>query len=679
MYKIYNLLAVFLLTASSLFSQPCNITPRPKHIEYGTGFYYLPQKTNYSTNLKGQSGDWLRKILRQDKIQFRETFGKAPIRFRCTQNDLEAESYSLRIDASGIRIEAPSEKGLFYAWQSFLQLLPPPENGQYRLQFCHIQDAPRFSYRGMHLDVSRNFFDKNFIKKQLDVMAQYKLNRFHWHLTDGSGWRIEIPTYPELTHQSAFRPYPNWAAWYQGGRSFCSPEHPQAQGGYYSQEDINEIVQYAADRCIEIIAEIEMPGHSEAALSVYPHLACPGETTEKPNYCSGKEETFVFLENVLSHCAKLFPSSYIHIGGDEVDKTPWSKCPYCIQRMKEQNIKDPDHLQEYFINRMEGVLKKLGKKAIVWDEAIEGKLATETLVMCWRNASMGVQAVSQGQKVIMTPSEFCYLNSYQNAPPLEPLAMGGYIPLRKAYSFDPCMDMISNADKKKVLGLQACLWTEYIDTDSHAEYMLYPRLVALAECGWTDPERKSWPDFYRRALSIAESLKLSGYHSFDLRQEVEERSSADATRGNIAYNKPVHYKNKYHSKYPAAGDSSLTDGLKGGWHYGDLRWQGFLDTDIDLHIDLGVNTSISSIDTEFMQQKTQYVWLPKEVRFLLSEDGKEFRLLQSYSTNISANEERVIFNSYRWEGQATGRYIKLQALNRGIPGGWLFIDEIVVR
>ena len=606
------------------------IIPQPQSSELSSGTYGLPRQAVFSTNLPEEDKKEFTEYLQASPFALQpeaEGTQKSVVSFTIIApvSDQESmESYQLSITGKGISVVAPSAAGLFYGFQSLLQLAEQEADGTFSFPLIEIKDSPRFSYRGLHLDVSRHFRTKEFLKKQLDAMARYKLNRFHWHLTDGAGWRLEIKRYPELTEQAAYRPYPNWKAWWKGGRKYCTKDAPGADGGYYTQEDAREIVEYARQRHITVIPEIEMPGHSEEVLAVFPHLSCSGKPYVNSEVCIGNEDTFTFLQNVLLEVMEIFPSEYIHIGGDEANMDSWRKCPLCQKRMKQEGLADVKELQSYLIHRMEKFLNEHGRQLLGWDEILEGGLAPRATVMSWRGEEGGIKAAKAGHDVIMTPGGFCYLDSYQDAPTTQPEAIGGYLTLEKVYSYDPIPEVLTKEGADYIQGVQANVWAEYITTAEHMEYMVYPRLLALAEVAWTQPDKKNWEHFHRCALKEVKWLQDNGYHPFDLSKEVGERPEAAIPVEHLGLMKTVKYTSPYAPQYTAGGDSALVDGLRGGWTYGDKRWQGFLNTDMDITVDLGEMKEISSIAAEFMQLSGPYVWLPREVIISISEDGNTF-------------------------------------------------------
>lgn len=685
--RLISLLTVLMALAAGcghVSTSPLALIPQPQMYKVHSGMYTFSFGEQFTTNLKGIERSDLATVLGASPfgLQMSED-EQAPFCFELTDSIpgiASAEGYTLAVGRDGVHVEAVTATGLFYAFQSLLQLAEEgPKEGSWSLPYVDISDYPRFDYRGLHLDVSRHFRSKEFVMKQLDAMARYKLNRFHWHLTDGAGWRLEIKRYPQLTEQTAYRPYPNWKAWWRGGRKYCRRDEAGAEGGYYTQDDVREIVEHARKLHIAVIPEIEMPGHSEEVLAVFPQLSCSGKPYQNGELCIGNEESFTFLENVLLEVMELFPSEYIHIGGDEAAKSSWEKCPKCQNRIRKEGLKDEKELQSYLIHRVEKFLNSHGRKLIGWDEILEGGLAPSATVMSWRGEQGGITAAKAGHDVVMTPGEFCYLDAYQDAPVSQPEAIGGYLTLEKVYSYNPVPAELSSEQRRFIKGVQANVWTEYIPTAEHAEYMIYPRLLALAEVAWTEPERKDWTRFRKSVLKETEWLQSQDYHPFDLKKEVGERPESLQPVEHLALHCPVTYAQPFSSAYPASGDSTLTDGWRGGWTYGDRRWQGFLCKDVDVTIDLGRLTDIRLVEADFLQLRGPEVWLPKEVVISLSEDGLRFDEVKRIATDVPVTEERLTFRNYRWEGNAKVRYVRFQGfMNREVMG-WLFTDEIVVK
>lgn len=441
---------------------------------------------------------------------------RSPIR----END---EGYRLSIRSEGILISSATEQGVFYALQTLRQIMrldAVPDAGdserRWSVPIADIIDYPSFSYRGLHLDVCRHFMPIDFVKKYIDLMAYYKFNRFHWHLTEDQGWRIDIKKYPRLREVSAWRDATLIGRPRDENVQYDSTRH----GGYYTQEEIKEVVAFAADRGITIIPEIEMPGHALAALAAYPELGC----TKGPYnvvgtwgvfddvFCAGREETFTFLQGVLDEVLECFPSPYIHIGGDECPKTRWKACPDCQHRMKTEGLRDEHELQSYFVQRMEKYLNEKGRTIIGWDEILEGGLAPNATVMSWRGKDGAIAAAQAGHQAIMTPVSHCYFDYYQDDPASQPLSIGGLITLEKVYSFDPIPSELTAEEARFILGGQANLWTEYIPTTAHAEYMAYPRAIAMAEVLWTPREQRSWESFTERLARHVDRLEGLGVH-----------------------------------------------------------------------------------------------------------------------------------------------------------------------
>lgn len=650
------------------------------------------------------------------------------------------ESYTLDISGNEINISARQPAGLLYAIQTIAQLNYLNDgNG---IPCMTIEDMPRFPYRGMHLDVARHFFDVDFIKKQLDIMAFYKLNRFHWHLTDGAGWRIEIKKYPKLTEEAAWRPYKNWKEYWYGGRRYCKQGDEGAQGGYYTQEQIREVVDYAKKRNITVIPEIEMPGHSEEVLAVYPNLSCSGEPYKNGEFCIGNEDTFRFLEDVLTEVAELFPSEYIHIGGDEADMGAWKKCPKCQKRIRDEKLNDEHELQSYMIKRIEKFLSSKGKKLIGWDEIMYGGLSPYATVMAWRNEASGIKAAEMGHNAIMTPGKYCYIDAYQDNPMTEPEAIGGYLPLSQVYSYNPVPDSLSAEVSKRITGVQSNLWTEYIPTKEHVEYMLYPRVLAISEVAWSMPENKSWERFLPAVNRHLAILKAKGVNAHQIANSVTLEESVDTLKQELSlslkcdrlpseiryttdgsepdsnsplYKKPIQVKDSvtlkvaafnkdgqitetqtfkryyhkaigkkvtyilpYSKHYTAAKELSLTDGYSGGASYGSGGWQGF-SNDMDVVVDLGKTTDIKEIAVNFMQQVGPWIWFPEYVDIAVSEDGKNFKNIKHIDNDVPRDTEGTIIKNFGFNGDVSARYIRYTAHQKPLDGAYMFTDEITVK
>jgi hexosaminidase len=412
------------------------------------------------------------------------------------------EAYRIQISPDAVKISGASQAGLFYGIQSFLQMIPPKDQSTVQIPCISIEDQPLYSWRGMHLDVCRHFFPVEFVKKMIDQMAMLKLNTFHWHLTDDQGWRIEIKRYPKLAEISSMRDETMVGHYTETDQKFDGTPH----GGFYTQEQIREVVEYAKKRYITIVPEIEMPGHAVAVLTAYPEYSCTGGPfkvytkwgVSDDVFCAGKEGTFELLENILDEVIDLFPGPYIHVGGDECPKIRWKSCPDCQKRIKDEGLKNELELQSYFIKRIEKFIASKGKKLIGWDEILEGGLPERAAVMSWRGYAGGVEAANTGHDVVMTPTDYCYFDYYQSKDKDEPIAIGGFLPLEKVYSFNPLPPSLSPAGAKHVLGAQANLWSEYITEGKKAEYMLFPRICAMAEVLWTPVNLHDYKSFLSR-------------------------------------------------------------------------------------------------------------------------------------------------------------------------------------
>lgn len=685
--KLNQSLAALLFSASvftacaPVAEQTLSVTPVPMEVNWQRGSFRPDASTSLWIEAPEADRSILAEYLQASPLALKLADSQSGNQVVLKQTDaLEGitspEGYVLSVNSDGVRIEALSGAGLFYGVQTLLQMAADAPEG---MTAVTVKDEPRFEYRGIMLDVSRHFRSKEFVKRQIDLLSYYKINRLHLHLTDAAGWRIEIKKYPRLAQFAAWRPQAVWKDWWNGKREYCEETDPRAQGGYYTQDDIRELVAYAQKHYVTIIPEIEMPSHSEEVLTAYPELSCTHVPYKQSDFCIGNEKTFEFLENVLTEVMELFPSEYIHIGGDEAGKASWPNCKLCQARMKKEGLKDVNELQSYSIHRMERFLNSHGRKLLGWDEILDGGLAPNATVMSWRGTEGGLAAIRSGHKAIMSPGQYCYLDGYQDAPYSQPEAIGGYLPLKKVYGYEPVPDSLSADEAKLMYGVQANLWTEYIPTEEHAEYMLYPRAIALAEVAWSKPENKSWEDFHRRALKIVDELKAKGYHPFELKNEIGNRKEAETPVEHLALGKKVTYNAPYWENYPAAGEATLTDGLRGGWNYNDQLWQGFVTKDrVDVVIDLEKETPIHSVAADFMQICGPEVFMPERVVISVSNDGKEFTQLAEIKHEV-VRDDAVTFKNFGWEGEASARYIRYQALASDKFGGVLFTDEIVVK
>ena len=507
----YRFGIVFLLTQFAPAGNPgdaqSQVVPRPVASRRLPGAFTLDHHTRISANepeSRRVAGLFTERVLETYVLMLEPegaaAGGGASIVFTTIgSRDLPAEGYRLEVEANRVRVVGRGA-GLFYGMQTLTQLLPAEGAPPLLVPAVHITDYPRFRYRGLLLDVARHFFPVEFIKKQLDLMAQYKLNMFHWHLTDDQGWRIEIKKYPRLTEIGSRRKETIKLQFFD---PYVGDGVPH--GGYYTQEQVRDIVAYARARHITVIPEIEMPGHAQAALASYPELACtPGpfevSTTwgvHKDVFCP-KEVTFRFLEGVLTEVMDLFPGQYVHIGGDEVPKDRWKESPEAQAVIRREGLKNEEELQSYFIRRIEKFLNARGKRLIGWDETLEGGLAPNAIVMSWRGEGGGIKAARKGHEVVMAPTGYCYFDYVQGDLRREPLNIGARLTLDTVYSYDPIPDELRPSEAKYILGAQGAMWTEYQKTPEEVEYMVFPRLLALSEVVWSPPARKDYQGFLRR-------------------------------------------------------------------------------------------------------------------------------------------------------------------------------------
>jgi hexosaminidase len=625
--------------------------------------------------------------------------------------------YSLTVGKKRISLSAGTPEGLFLGIQTIMQLLPPQIYGRtvvtgrkWMMPCVKVTDYPRFAWRGMHLDVSRHFFDTEFIKRYIDILAMHKMNVFHWHLVDDQGWRIEIRKYPLLTEVGAWRVDREDQPW--NSREAMKPGEKATYGGYYTQDEIREVVAYAAKKYITVIPEIEMPAHVGSALASYPELSCTGGPFTVPPggvwpitdiYCAGKEETFSFIEDVLTEVMELFPSEYIHIGGDEADKTEWKRCPHCQARMRKEGLRDESELQSYFVRRVEGFLSSRGRKLIGWDEILQGGLAPEATVMSWQGFEGGVSAARAGHKAVMTPVSYCYFNVYQGDPATEPESFRGLLTLKKVYSFDPVAPELTPEESEMIIGAQGCLWTEYVKDGATAEYMVLPRLTALSEVVWSPTANRDWEDFNTRLRVMMERFKAAGFNYssgaykvdmsafYDEEKEkiILEMSSeqpspeirfttdgSDPVPDSRVYDKPlemtanatvraaifvdgsikgrisekkiginkatgrkVKYNIPFSDRYRAYGEGTLVNGVNGSGDFNDGQWQGFEGTDMDVVVDLGDEIPVSSVASTFISATGSWIFLPRGVEYSCSSDGKAFIPLAMVETETDPAAE----------------------------------------
>ena len=652
-----------------------DIIPVPAHIQSGKGTYTLPEQ-GAKVFIQGASSSALANYIRQSALRGTTAKSRSKADIAITiggkaSKTIASEGYTLNISPKRIDIVASTDHGAFYAIQTLLQMT---QMGKlHTLDACTVSDEPRFPYRGLHFDVSRHFFSKDYLIKQIDAMALLKLNRMHLHLTDGAGWRIQIDRYPRLTSFAAWRPAQTWQEWAKCETKYCNQTDPNAYGGYYTKDDIRQVLAYAESRHITVIPEIEMPGHSDEVLAAYPEVSCDGKG-KGGDFCPGKEATFQFLENILSEVIELFPSHYIHIGGDEAGKSAWKTCPDCQRRMKEEGLNSLDELQSYLIRRIEKFVNSKGRDIIGWDEILEGGLAPNATVMSWRGTSGGIKAIKAGHDVVMTPGEL-YLDHTQDAPFKEPISIGGYGSLQVTYDFNPVDPSLTQQELKHLLGVQANLWTEYVPTPEHAEYMYYPRTFAVAETGWSRAEDKNYDKFRPRAVALCNLLQKMGYNTFDLSNEYGNRRESLQPVDHLAKGCTVTYRQPFSKAWPSQGATTLTDGVLGGWSYTDHKWQGLL-KDLDVVIDLGKVQPIHYVGATFMHLPGPGVYVPRSMMVEVSADGTNYESIGTLWNDIDDKIPDLLFKTYSFTCNRQARYVRVHAVN---SKEFIFVDEIIVN
>lgn len=648
------------------------------------------------------------------------------------------EGYLLKVTPEAIQITANTKTGIVYGMQTLFQTLPHIRtNAILKIPCMEIVDYPQFKWRGMHLDVCRHFFSTDMVKEYIDLMATYKFNTFHWHLTDDQGWRIEIKKYPKLTSVGAWRADRTGIPWHESQPT--QPGEATDYGGYYTQDQIKNIVAYAAERNITIVPEIEMPGHSAAAIASYPWLSCTQQQQStitggvypqsfQTSLCPSNDSVYIFLENVLSEVMQLFPSKYIHVGGDEVDKTPWKNDPRCQAFMKKKGYTNEDQLQSYLMQRMEKFLMSHGRKLIGWDEILEGGLAPEATVMSWRGESGGIQAAKMKHDVVMTPGKPLYFDHYQAGPEGEPLAFGGFNSLKMVYEYNPIPKELGTEFSKYVLGAQANIWAEMISTVQHLEYMALPRMLALSETVWSPEKNKNFENFYQRLqqhliwfdqkginyskgnFTVAiQPISRDGKLYVQLSSEIPGASiyyTLDGTEpgiGNIKYEqlvqiqsstilkavtvvndkvmgmkaaeqnfvmhkalgKNVVYATPVSRYYMADGPNSLTDGVRGTLAV-SRYWHGFPGNDLVATIDLGEETLVQKITLGCLQNYRDWIFLPQSVTYEISIDGKNFINVGMVNNDISPDEKNPVIKNFTANfSTQNAKYIRVTAKNLG--------------
>lgn len=722
-----------------------NIIPQPRELHLQDGAFVFDKKTVFV------AGEELHKIASILMSKFRMAAGWEPaitssapesnyVEFR-EDSGMDHEAYTLEVTADHIAITAAGYSGYLYGLETLRLLLPAAiesrdlqEGVTWAVPAVTINDSPEYPWRGLMLDVSRHFFPKDYVLKVIDRLAMHKMNVLHFHLVDDQGWRIEIKKYPKLTGVGAYRVDKEDMHW--NARPVPDPSEKATYGGFYTQEDIREIVAYAKDKGVEVVPEIEMPAHVMSAIASYPELSCKGEPIMVPSggvwpitdiYCAGKESTFEFLENVLAEVMELFPSRYIHVGGDEATKTNWKTCPHCQKRIKEEGLADVDELQSYFMKRMERFVSSKGRIMLGWDEILEGGLAPGATVMSWRGIEGGWEASAQGHDVVMTPVSHCYFDYYQGPQDSEPMAFNAYLPLSKVYEFDPVVDSMSVEQVAHVLGGQANLWSEYIPTTSHSEYMLYPRLNALSETLWSPKEKRDWEDFSSRVQHLFGRYDILGINyaksaytitadaSVDANQEVTVALKTEFPDTDIRYvlndealdkavkytepvkitetttvkaslfendkpvgnvfertftwhkgvGKKVAYTREWNKNYPGAGTSNMVNVLRGSKDFHDGQWQAWIGHDMEVVIDLENASGIRKVAVGAMENQGAGIYYPVRVEVYLSENGKSFTKAGEIQRDYAKNGSADIKDFEVDFPEQSARYVKVKVTNQG--------------
>ncbi len=745
--RMTKLMILLLVIQVAIHAQnTVNIIPQPVAIQAADGYFTIDASTKVVFNRSDKKtatavAFLVSAIKERSGIDLSKTKkGKKSITFYLQPNsELGSEGYLLNVTAKDIEIKATSSAGIFYAIQSILQTLPAIRtNAPLAVPAMNVKDYPRFSWRGMHLDVSRHFFSTDVIKQYLDLMAMYKMNTFHWHLVDDQGWRIEIKKYPLLTKVGAWRVDKTLLNWRV--RPQATPNEIPDYGGYYTQDQIREIVKYAAVRNITVVPEIEMPGHVASVFAAYPQLSCTklaqlpltgGDYTNvASNYCAGNDSTYQFIQNVLSEIIALFPSKFIHIGGDEVEKGPWKVCAKCQGKIKSEGLKSEEELQSYFIKRIEKFMIRKNRKMIGWDEILEGGLAPQAAVMSWRGETGGIEAAKMKHEVVMTPGKPCYFDHYQAGPDGEPAAIGGMNTLKRVYDYEPIPAVLSPEEAKYVMGAQANLWTEFVTSAEHVEYMVLPRMLALAEVVWSPPSTRNWPGFLGRLKPQFKAFDQLGLHYSKGNYVVDFKPELVGTKLNIALstempegdifyttdgtvptgaslkyqtpiavpatqvikaikikdgvamnNRPSELSVNVHKalgaevklsypasqSYPANGKWTLTDGLTGKKESLSQHWLGFSGKDLVATVELNQATTASALTANFLQSYGQWIFLPQSVTLEVSADGVNFTEVQKYTTTILPTDRTNTKQEVRLDFPTQNvRAFRVSAKNLGI-------------
>ena len=709
------LFAALILTACTKQQLPVanyDIIPQPKEVQLNdNGAFVLSPKTvvYYEADLHREAqflSEYVNDILGFG-LKLKEMQGEKAdgIVLKLAPADFgQAESYEISVTPKQVVIKGADAAGVFYGIQTLRKSLPIPlkdstDNSQLstlnsQLPCGTIKDHPNFAYRGMHLDPCRHFIPLDSVKVYLDMMAMHNMNQFHFHLSEDQGWRIEIKKYPELTEIGAYR---NGTVIGHNGNLYDTIRH----GGFYTQDELHDLIQYAAERHINIIPEIDLPGHMQAALACYPQMGCKGGPYEvwkrwgvsEDVLCAGNEEAMQFAEDVLNEVMDLFPSPYIHIGGDECPKVRWEKCPKCQAKIKELGIKKDDkfsaedYLQSYVMNRMAKVVEARGRRVIGWDEILEGNVSETAIIMSWRGTEGGIEAARKGHDVIMAPSSHLYFDYYQSEDiASEPMCIGGYLPVERVYEFQPLPEVLTPEEQKHIIGVQANIWTEYIAHFWHVQYMALPRMEALTEIQWNNPKERDFESFVERCKKMRQFYEL--YHYTYADHIFNPKAWADTVAPNLATRKPISLRQQPAEKYTYAGAKVLNDGNLGRGAYNSGRWLGFCGYPLDAVIDLEQSAEMHHVRFHALVNKGAWIYNPRQVKVLVSDDGERFVEVAVKAFPISTWEDKDGIFAYELEFEPiTARYVEVVIEGFDLPAdhdgygnpAWLFVDEIEIE
>lgn len=740
----YLLISFLLVMCNAKKKDNIPLIPFPNQFEPKTGEFKFSKNTSIISDFTKLNEYFASEIERFSGVQINieQSDFKNRIQFVLDTTIINPEGYTIEVESELIKISSSTEKGIFLGMQTIFQMISPniksaKSGNSFTIPCSIIKDEPAFSWRGLNLDCARHFMEKDFIKRYIDILAYYKFNTFHWHLTEDQGWRIEIKKYPKLTEIGAWR----------------KETDDSTYGGFYTQEDIKEIVEYAESRFINIVPEIEMPGHSLASLASYPENSCTGGPFEVTNiwgvhkdiYCAGREETFTFLQNILDEVIELFPGKYIHIGGDEAPKDRWKECSKCQARIKSEGLKDEHELQSYFIKRIVNYLHSKGKEVIGWEEILEGGLAPGVIVQSWLGYDGAVEAAKLGHYAIYSPTSHTYFDYDPDNFNLE-----------LVYSFNPIPQELAKDERKFILGSEANMWSERAPQET-IDSKLFPRMLALSEVLWKDPHNSeygaNYNEFYSRVQNHYADLTARGIKFGRESKIFEPKSSYDKTKREFTieviqglkdlviryttdgtepnsnsneYKKPIIVQNtsiikigafrdnqkigkisqlpfkfhkglnatisltkRYHEKYKASGQNALIDGIRGTDDFRDGNWQGYEGVDFEAIIDLGSEQTISKVESSFFFDSNSYIFLPENVVISLSLDGENYFDERKIINEIPQKNSEILIKNFTGKYDAKqAHYIKLKAESIKVcpdwhPGAnapsWLFVDEIVIE